>query len=86
MTESSNPPQSQLGPAASSAMHAPWAAALSPRAPASTRKHIADCQIPMWSPFVPGGEGIVLGRLWTARSGVDDDASSGPLLQFASKP
>jgi len=23
-----------------------------------TRKHIADCQIPMWSPFVPGGEAI----------------------------
>jgi hypothetical protein len=30
-----------------------------------TRKHITDCQIPMWSPFVPGGEAIVLGRLWT---------------------
>ena len=23
-----------------------------------TRKHITDCQIPMWSPFVPGGEAI----------------------------
>lgn len=27
-----------------------------------TRKHIADCQIPMWAPFVPGGEAID----WTA--------------------
>lgn len=23
-----------------------------------TRKHIADCKIPMWSPLVPGGEVI----------------------------
>jgi hypothetical protein len=23
-----------------------------------TRKHISDCQIPMWAPFVPGGEAI----------------------------
>jgi len=23
-----------------------------------TRKYIADCQIPMWAPFVPGGEAI----------------------------
>ena len=23
-----------------------------------TKKHIVDCQIPMWSPFVPGGEVI----------------------------
>ena len=23
-----------------------------------TRKQIADCQIPMWAPFVPGGEAI----------------------------
>ena len=36
-----------------------------------TSKHIADCQIPMWSPFVPGGEAIE-GRRWTARSGLDD--------------
>ena len=27
-----------------------------------TRKHITDCQIPMWSPFVPGGEAIGLCR------------------------
>jgi hypothetical protein len=27
-------------------------------AAAKTRKHIVDCQIPMWSPFVPGGEVI----------------------------
>jgi hypothetical protein len=25
---------------------------------ARTKKNIADCQIPMWSPYVPGGESI----------------------------
>ena len=30
-----------------------------------TSKHIADCQIPAWFPFVPGGEAIGLGPLWT---------------------
>jgi hypothetical protein len=25
---------------------------------AQTKKHISECKIPMWSPFVPGGESI----------------------------
>ena len=40
----------EIGPAASSAAHAPLVAALWPNAD-RTSKHITDCQIPMWSPL-----------------------------------
>jgi len=43
---------------ASSAAPAPWTVALWQRAPAIIRKQITDCQIPAWSPFVPGGVAI----------------------------
>jgi hypothetical protein len=58
MTEPSNPTQDQFGPCGilcGSRLLGNGAVAESA---GRTRKHISDSQIPMWSPFVPGGEAI----------------------------
>jgi len=58
MTEPSNPIQSQLGPCGILCDTCPLGSGAVAESASQTRKHISDCQIPMWSPFVPGGEAI----------------------------
>ena len=58
MTEPSNPTQDQFGPCGILCSTCPLGSGAVADSAASTRKHITDCQIPSWSPFMPGGEAI----------------------------
>ena len=58
MTEFLKPAESQLGPCGILCDACPLGSGAAADSAASTRKHITDCQIPAWSPFVPGGEAI----------------------------
>ena len=58
MTEPSNPTQNQFGPCGILCGSCPLGSGAVAESAGLTRKHITDCQIPMWSPFVPGGEAI----------------------------
>ena len=58
MIESSNPIQDQFGPCGILCGSCPLGSGAAADSAGLTRKHITDCQIPMWSPFVPGGEAI----------------------------
>ena len=58
MTEPSNPTQSQLAPCGILCGSCPLGSGAVAESAGQTRKHISDCQIPMWSPFVPGGEAM----------------------------
>jgi len=58
MTEPSNPIQGQFGPCGILCDACPLGSGAVAESAGQTRKHITDCQIPMWSPFVPGGEAI----------------------------
>ena len=58
MTEPSNPIQDQFGPCGILCGSCPLGSGAVAESASQTRKHITDCQIPMWSPFVPGGEAI----------------------------
>lgn len=59
MTEPINPPQSPLAPCCGILCDTcPLGSGAVAESASQTRKHITDCQIPMWSPFVPGGEAI----------------------------
>ena len=58
MTEPSNPNESQLGPCGILCSTCPLGNGAVAESAGQTRKHITDCQIPMWSPFLPGGEAI----------------------------
>ena len=54
----SNPIQNQFGPCGILCGSCPLGGGAVAKSAKQTRKHISDCQIPMWSPFVPGGEAI----------------------------
>ena len=58
MTEPSNPTHTQFGPCGILCGSCPLGSGAVAESAGLTRKHITDCQIPMWSPFVPGGEVI----------------------------
>jgi hypothetical protein len=58
MTEPSNPIQDQFGPCGILCGSCPLGSGAAADSADQTRKHITDCQIPMWSPFVVGGEAI----------------------------
>ncbi len=58
MIEPSNPTQDQFGPCGILCSTCPLGSGAVAESACLIRKHITDCQIPMWSPFVPGGEAI----------------------------
>lgn len=62
MDEALNGPKNHAGPCGIVCSSCPLGSGIVAETASRTRKHIADCQIPMWSPFVPGGEAID----WTA--------------------
>ncbi|MDD4161122.1 MAG: DUF3795 domain-containing protein [Methanothrix sp.] len=62
MEEALNRIENQAGPCGIVCSSCPLGRGTVAETAGQTRKHIADCQIPMWSPFVPGGEVID----WTA--------------------
>jgi hypothetical protein len=58
MNEALNRAIDQAGPCGIVCIACPLGSGAVAESAGRTRKHIADCQIPMWSPFVPGGEVI----------------------------
>jgi hypothetical protein len=62
MKEALNTTENRAGPCGIVCGACPLGSGTVAKTAGQTRKHIVDCQIPMWSPFVPGGEVID----WTA--------------------
>ncbi len=62
MNEVPNSIENQVGPCGIICSACPLGNGAVTKSADQTRKYIADCQIPIWSPFVPGGEAID----WTA--------------------
>ncbi len=58
MNQSGNIIEDQAGPCGIICAACPLGSGAVAKSASQTRKHITDCQIPMWSPFVPGGEAI----------------------------
>jgi hypothetical protein len=58
MKEALNGIENQVGPCGILCGACPLGSGTVAESAGRTRKHIEDCQIPMWSPFVPGGETI----------------------------
>lgn len=58
MDEALNRIENQVGPCGMLCGACPLGSGTVAESASRTRKHIADCQIPMWAPFVPGGEAI----------------------------
>jgi hypothetical protein len=58
MNEVSNRIEDQVGPCGILCGACPLGNGAVAESARQTRKHIADYQIPMWAPFVPGGEDI----------------------------
>jgi hypothetical protein len=58
MNETVNRIEDQVGPCGILCGVCPLGSGTVAESAGQTRKHIADCQIPIWAPFVPGGEAI----------------------------
>jgi CheY-like chemotaxis protein len=58
MNESAKSIEDQAGPCGIVCAGCPLGSGAVAEGAGQTRKNITDCQIPMWSPFVPGGEAI----------------------------
>ncbi|OPY53332.1 MAG: hypothetical protein A4E49_01439 [Methanosaeta sp. PtaU1.Bin112] len=62
MSQAQDRIKDQAGPCGIICVSCPLGSGAVAESAGQTRKHISDCKIPMWSPFVPGGEIID----WTA--------------------
>lgn len=62
MTEAMDRIRDQAGPCGVVCASCPLGNGTVAESASRTKKHIVECQIPMWSPFIPGGETID----WTA--------------------
>lgn len=58
MKENQNRTENQAGPCGIVCGACPLGSGAVAESAVQTRKHIAQCQIPAWSPFVPGGKDI----------------------------
>ena len=58
MDEALNRIENQVGPCGMLCGACPLGSGAVAESAGRTQKHIAACQIPMWAPFVPGGEAI----------------------------
>lgn len=58
MNDTVNSTDNQVGHCGMLCGACPLGSGTAAKSAGQTKKHIADCQIPMWSPFVPGGESI----------------------------
>ncbi len=58
MNDTVNRTANQVGHCGMLCSACPLGSGAAAKSAGQTKKHIADCQIPMWSPFVPGGESI----------------------------
>lgn len=58
MNESMHRIEDQAGPCGIVCASCPLGSGMVASVAAQTKKNIAECQIPMWAPFVPGGEAV----------------------------
>ena len=58
MSDDLNEIENQVGPCGIICGACPLGSGKVSESARQTRKHIADCEIPTWAPFVPGGEAI----------------------------